>query len=377
MKNSLSSEKLRERTISVENDVRGAYFRDQTAIIHSLAFRRLKHKTQVFLAPENDHICTRIEHVLHVATIAVTICKGLNISGWQLDSEMAFAIGLGHDLGHPPFGHDGESILNKLVGKERTFIHEINSYRVVEHLSNKGKGLNLTYGVKDGIICHNGEKFEQELVPLSVAKDLSLIKNRSNIPSTFEGCIMRFADKIAYLGRDVEDAITANLIKRGDIPKRIAQNIGVTNSQVIDTLVNEIINCSKNNNKICLSNEMYELMKEFRNFNYEHIYFNESRLRSKPFAEKVLTTLYEYITNLFKKNQFDIEKYLISDFIIDREFGNYLCDMEMFYSDEEDKQIIIIDYIAGMTDLFAMKCMKEITFPPSLFFGKKPAYAQI
>ncbi len=144
MTNPLQNITYKERTNSIEEDLRGAYFRDQTAIIHSTAFRRMKHKTQVFYAPENDHICTRIEHLLHVATIAKSICKGLNHYGWNLDVEMAFAIGLGHDLGHAPFGHDGESILNKLMGGNMIFIHEIHSYRVVEDLSPPGEGFNLT-----------------------------------------------------------------------------------------------------------------------------------------------------------------------------------------------------------------------------------------
>ena len=119
----------------------------------------------MFFAPENDHVCTRIEHVLHVATIAKSICLGLNQYGWNLDADMAFAIGLGHDLGHAPFGHEGEYFLNKRLGGSNAFIHEINSYRIVEHLANNGKGLNLTYAVRDGIISHNGESFEQYLVP--------------------------------------------------------------------------------------------------------------------------------------------------------------------------------------------------------------------
>ena len=138
----------------------------RTKIIHSLPFRRLKHKTQVFFAPDNDHICTRIEHVLHVATIAAAICRGLNQSGnWQLDQDLAYAVGLGHDIGHAPFGHEGERALAACIAP-RPFLHEVNSYRVVEHLANYGEGLNLTYAVKDGILCHCGEDFTtKELRP--------------------------------------------------------------------------------------------------------------------------------------------------------------------------------------------------------------------
>ena len=210
MKNPLSPEVYKQRKHTFNEDVRGDFFRDQTAIIHCSAFRRMKHKTQVFYAPKNDHICTRIEHVMHVATIAKSICMGLNSNGWELDLEMAFAIGLGHDLGHAPFGHDGESVLNKLMGGNMAFVHEIHSYRVVEYLANQGQGLNLTYGVKDGIVTHNGEKFEQKLKPDSKLKDLDKVVNRSVLPSSYEGCIVRFADKIAYLGRDIEDAVAVS-----------------------------------------------------------------------------------------------------------------------------------------------------------------------
>ena len=135
MKNSLSAAECLKRTREIDPEIRGHYFRDQTAIIHSMAFRRLKHKTQVFFSPENDHVCTRIEHVMHVATIAKSICKGLNLNNWELDEEAAFAIGLGHDLGHSPFGHEGEFILSQKLGITQAFMHELNSYRVVQALS--------------------------------------------------------------------------------------------------------------------------------------------------------------------------------------------------------------------------------------------------
>src|SRR3989339_1132510 len=140
MKNPFDEKTYLQRTIEREMDIRGDYFRDQTAIIHSMPFRRLKHKTQVFYAPDNDHVCTRIEHVLHVATIAATVCKGLNRYGWDLDMEMAYAIGIGHDLGHAPFGHQGEKALDKILGGNNAFVHEVNSYRVVEKLANNGQG---------------------------------------------------------------------------------------------------------------------------------------------------------------------------------------------------------------------------------------------
>ncbi len=369
MKNPLPNEQYLRRTIARKEDIRGAYFRDQTAIIHSMPFRRLKHKTQVFFAPENDHVCTRIEHVLHVATVASTVCKGLNRYGWNLDVEMAFAIGLGHDLGHPPFGHDGETILNNKLGGGNAFVHEVNSYRIVEHLANQGQGLNLTYAVKDGIICHNGEMFEQYIEPSKKANDLEKIKDRKFYPTTYEGCIMRISDKIAYLGRDIEDAITAGFIKRCDIPKSVRDKIGDTNSEIINYLTIDLVENSKDKTKVGFSDEKFELVKLLRDFNYSHIYHNDKRLPYYPFAEKILNALFDYIYELYSKFGDDFEKYRQRNIILDNEFGKYLQKMKNFYKEEHPKTIVA-DYVAGMTDLFAVECMKQITFPPPIFFKR-------
>ena len=244
MRNPLPDEVYLRRTKPVKPDIRAEYFRDQTKIIHSYPFRRLKHKAQVFYAPDNDHICTRMEHVLHVATIAATICRGLNHSGqdWALDTELAYAIGLGHDLGHAPFGHEGEKELAAKLGAPKAFMHELNSYRVVEHLANHGQGLNLTYAVKDGIICHNGEDFNQNgLKPSPAANDLENIRERAYMPCTYEGCIVRLSDKIAYLGRDVEDAVTAGFITKKDLPKSTAKALGESNTDIISNLIADVV----------------------------------------------------------------------------------------------------------------------------------------
>ncbi|MBW2560180.1 MAG: HD domain-containing protein [Deltaproteobacteria bacterium] len=161
-KNPLREEEYRERSRPRKEDVRGPFLRDIKAIIHSPPFRRLKHKAQAFFAPNNDHICTRIEHALHVATVALTIARGLG-----LNQEMACAIGLAHDLGHAPFGHAGEEALNEKTKEVGGFIHEINGLRVVDNVSNEGRGLNLSYGVRDGIICHCGETLDHDLQPRS------------------------------------------------------------------------------------------------------------------------------------------------------------------------------------------------------------------
>ncbi len=362
MRSPLPTHIYKARTTKIDEDLRGAYFRDQTAIIHSTAFRRMKHKTQVFYAPKNDHICTRIEHVMHVATIAKSICKGLNHFGWNLDVEMAFAIGLGHDLGHAPFGHDGESILNKLMGGNLAFIHEIHSYRVVEYLARNGQGLNLTYGVKDGIITHNGEKYEQRLIPQNTPNELDKIKSRRVKPASYEGCIVRFADKIAYLGRDIEDAITAGIISVSDIPADFRKRIGSTNSEIIDAYVNDIINTSKAEEYIGVSDEKYEMLLKIRNFNYKYIYLNDKE-DIFPYAERVLTDIYQFFGNLFEKYKFDIEKYQHNKLQIVKDFGHYLQTMHNFYGDKTETKRILGDYIAGMTDDYAIDAVKQIMIP--------------
>ncbi len=367
MKNPFPEEIYLARTYPKQEDIRGAYFRDQTAIIHSAPFRRLKHKTQVFYAPQNDHICTRIEHVMHVATIAKTICKGLNFYGWDLNVEMAFAIGLGHDLGHAPFGHDGETILNELMGGNGAFIHEIHSYRVVEYLANNGQGLNLTFGVKDGIITHNGERYEQKLKPADQPNDLDKITSRRVVPSSYEGCVVRFSDKIAYLGRDLEDGITAGFINFDEIPQKVKKIFHIAenriNSAIIDTLVNDIIENSKDSEYVQLSTERHEGMLELVRFNYKNIYLNDKHL-AFPYAEKILTTIFDYLGGLFDKHGWDSESYTKHSLKLVQHFGHYLREMYDFYHNEQsDIKRILGDYIAGMTDQYAIEAIKQITLP--------------
>ena len=369
MKNPFSSEVYLKRTHKRESDIRGEFFRDQTAIIHSAPFRRLKNKTQVFFAPENDHICTRVEHVLHVATIAATISKGLNQYGWDLDIDMAYAIGLGHDLGHTPFGHAGEMSLNQKLGGNNAFVHEINSYRQVEYLANKGKGLNLCYGVKDGIICHNGEKDEQFLKPTGELNDLDKITNRRVTPSSYEGCIMRFSDKIAYLGRDLEDAYIAGYISDKDIPTDVKNLLGDKNGEIINTLIVDIIENSKESEYIGFSDETYEVITKLKRFNYKNIYNHPSLRKYDIFCERIINNLFDYLIELFEQNNFEFDKYKNTGIDFDNNFGDYLLGMQNFYEERNEgiKQIVT-DYISGMTDIYALDCIKQITIPKPIKF---------
>ncbi|MBN2511217.1 MAG: HD domain-containing protein [Spirochaetales bacterium] len=357
--NPLSREMLLQRRSPRREDVRGAYFRDATAILHSFPFRRLKHKTQVFFAPENDHICTRIEHVLHVSTIATTICKALG-----LDSELAWAIGLGHDLGHTPFGHVGENIVEKLVPGKDGFAHEMYSLRVVDHLIGYGKGLNLTYAVRDGIVNHCGEKFEQLIEPAFHIRNLSTIKKRDQYPATWEGCVVRMSDKIAYLGRDLEDALQLKIITEKDVPPQLIKLLGRENGAIIDTLVSDIIQHSLRIGKIGFSDEIYQGIIDLKDFNYRMIYNNERLVNYHSYFERILTTLYTYLDGLFVKYGNDKKGYKSEQNILALRFYDYMEKMSRFYREVDGSfDLLVIDYLAGMTDDYAIKSVQELMVP--------------
>jgi len=372
-KNPLADDYYKSRLEEKEHPIRGEYFRDQTAIIHSMPFRRLKHKTQVFFAPNNDHVCTRIEHVMHVASIAATICKGLNNSNpdnWNLDTELAYSIGIGHDLGHAPFGHAGETAISQKLPPGKQFMHEINSLRVIDKLANNGNGLNLTLAVRDGIICHNGEQFEQKIKPSSEARDPAGIIKRDCLPLTFEGCIVRFSDKIAYLGRDIEDAIIAGFIKTSDVDLKLMDELGTSNGEIINTLVNDIINTSVNLDVIQFSEEKHTLMRMLKDFNYERIYNHPTITRYKKFGTNIISHLFDYLCNLYCELGTDYDSYCgIERISLDNHFGNYLRKMDVFYKKElYVPQQIVTDYVSGMTDEYALQCMKQISIPAPINF---------
>ncbi|MFA6029460.1 MAG: HD domain-containing protein [Elusimicrobiota bacterium] len=378
MKNPLPVDVYLRRSKQTAPDMRADYFRDQTKIIHSYPFRRLKHKAQVFYAPDNDHICTRIEHVLHVATIAATVCRGLNLSGgdWELDTELAYAIGLGHDLGHAPFGHEGEKELAARLGAPKAFLHELNSYRVVEHLANHGQGLNLTYAVKDGIICHNGEDFLQnDLRPSTTANDLENIHDRAYMPTTCEGCVVRLADRIAYLGRDIEDAVTAGFITKADVPRRVAEALGDSNTDIISALIDDVVAHSAKADAIGFSPERLLLVKELGEFNYQRIYYHPRLLKYRRHIKTVIHTLFDYFVELFERNGTDFKAYHALDLESDRNFGHYCEQLRPVYEREGwAARTIVTDYIAGMTDGFALECMRQVSLPVPMHFprGSKP-----
>lgn len=365
--NPLASQEYLERIDRRDEDVRGPYFRDQTAIIHSMPFRRLKHKAQVFFSPKNDHICTRIEHALHVATISATIARCL-----ELNIDMAYAIGLGHDLGHAPFGHPGERALNLKCEDIGGFIHETHGLRVVDVTGNRGVGLNLTYGVRDGIICHSGEAPDRNLVPRAEKIALQEIKGKNTMPSSWEGCVMRIADRIAYLGRDLEDSIDGGFVKREEVPKEVEKELGESNGEIIDTLVIDVIQTSQKEGVICLSGEKFEVMMGLYNFSVKKIYQHSKITRYQEFCKRIINELFDYLVGLYDKWNSDFSAYYRSPGPLDKRFGRYLFKMRKIYAAEKvGAKAITRDYIAGMTDDYALRCMQEISLPEELSFDRE------
>jgi len=345
---------LTKRLKSRKEDIRGPFFRDQTAILHSFAFRRLKHKTQVFFSPDNDHICTRIEHCLHLSTIAATICKALG-----LNPEIAQAAGLGHDLGHAPFGHCGERTLKVL--SDKNFQHELHSLRVVDKLEEMGKGLNLTYAIRDAIASHCGERDEQFITIAEQPNDLLTLERLPKSPSTWEGCVVRISDSIAYLGRDMEDAIHSHCITRDEIPAEVKEKLGSTNSQIIKTLVNDCIDWSMQNDKIGFSEETFQVIKILKNFSRYKIYKSPKLEYWNRYADFVLKSIYNYLGELFDKNGNDYEKYDASLLELGEKFGKFIQKFHDFHTTENTSMnLIITDYIAGMSDKYAIKCFENL-----------------
>jgi dGTPase len=363
MQNPLPNSLYHSRKRPRKPDLRGDYFRDQTAIIHASPFRRLKHKTQVFFSPQDDHICTRMEHVLHVSTIATTICKGL-----ELDVELAQAIALGHDLGHAPFGHVGEKVLNDLAADSGGFIHEVHSLRVVDRIAQNGEGLNLTYAVRDGIVSHCGEHFQQTIAPFDKPKNLESISDRQDAPLTYEGCVVRVADKIAYLGRDIEDAISAGLITPEDVPRSLKRNLGSTNGEIIDCLVKDVVEASSGGETIAFSDSKFRLICELKEFNYEKIYNHPFILENDVKIAEIITTIFGHLADLFKKNQFDAEAYSRSPIQADRHFGEFMMKRTPLYRGDLTMKKAVVDFVAGMTDSYALQTGRELLLPQPLGF---------
>lgn len=360
-----SSESLGRAFPMKRDPLRLEFARDETRILHSPPFRRLKHKTQVFLSPDNDHICTRMEHVLHVSSIASIIGRCLN-----LNIDLVSAIAKGHDLGHPPFGHAGERVLDSLLhgqGVAAGFKHEVHGLRVVDKLTNMGAGLNLTYEVRDGIITHCGEHFEQKVVPdrKRTILELEKIEDRDCYPSTLEGCLVRLVDRIAYLGRDLEDALKADIIKKQDVPPKIVKDLGIENGRIIDRFVHDTIASSLNRDAIEISEEVFALMRLLKDFNYECIYHNPEVEGKGRKAGNIIELLYHELDRVLAvsdrgKNAPYVQN-CVRDAPLVEVFFHFIKNTN--YTEKTPSWRIVTDYIAGMTDLFAERTFGQLFLP--------------
>ena len=293
-------------------EIRTCFQRDRDRIIHCRSFRRLKHKTQVFLAPSGDHYRTRLTHTLEVAQIARTIARAL-----QLNEDLTEAIALGHDLGHTPFGHAGEKALSDITGK--AFRHNEQSLRVVDILEKDGEGLNLTYETRMGIVGHTGDF----------------------IPETLEGQIIRLADRIAYINHDIDDARRAGILENSDIPKDITDVLGQTHSQRINTLVMDIIHHSQGLDHLERDPEVADAMERLRDFMFERVYRNPVAKGEESKAKDIIGMLYDHYLKHPGKLPPDFQPQLSFDGI----------------------ERTVTDYIAGMTDKYAVYKFSEIFIP--------------
>ena len=292
--------------------IRTEFQRDRDRIIHSKSFRRIKHKTQVFLAPEGDHYRTRLTHTLEVSQIARVIARAL-----RLNEDLTEAISLGHDLGHTPFGHADERALNAKMMNEGGFDHALHSLRVVDVIEYDGRGMNLTYEVRDGIANHSG----------------------GGTPATLEGKVVQLSDRIAYLNHDVDDAIRAGVITVNDLPQSVIKTFGSTHGTRIDSMINEVIKNSYAKNEITAGTTAKSVMDEFRAFMFERVYSGNLAKSEEPKVEKMIGFLFDYyLTHLDKLPQY------IRDF------------------DVSDKQKVC-DYIATMSDTYAVKVFDDIYVP--------------
>ena len=332
------------------NDLRTPFFHDTDKILYSLAYARYMDKTQVFATRDNDHIQSRMLHVQYVSKIARTIGRALN-----LNEDLIEAAALGHDIGHTPFGHEGEKILDEISKSlnEGAFRHNINSVRMLVFVENYGKGHNLSLQVLDGIMCHNGELVSNEYYPKKktiedfwneyynsyTSDDIA----RYLRPMTLEGCVVRISDIIAYLGRDIEDAARKGIVTFEDIPDSISKVLGTTNSEIVNTIVCDIIQNSFNKPYIAMSDDVFKAIKDLKSFNNKNIYQKSlTDSQREKLKNMFLTLTNKYLDDLKTNNKESII------------YKSYLNKMDKSYLENTNERIVI-DYISGMTDDFFLE----------------------
>lgn len=350
-----------QRLSASTEDIRPPFFHDADKIIYSQAYTRYIDKTQVFYLVENDHITHRVLHVQLVAKIARTIGRFL-----RLNEDLLEAISLGHDVGHTPFGHNGESIISAFCQKHGCgiFEHNVQSFRLFHEIENNGHGINLTLQTLDGIICHNGEvlnprydyspcKSPQQLVDSYHASLEQKGVSAQMRPMTLEGCVMRISDIIAYVGRDIEDAITLKLISRDDLPREATEVIGNHNREIVNNLIIDLVNQSFEQPYLCFSSEVFEALNLLQKWNYEHIYNDQRKMAQDQKIRNILDTVLNTCLNDLESGQNTTGISL------------YIQSMSENYRANTSPARIVADYVSGMTDDFLMNTFKEIVLPHS------------
>lgn len=367
-----------------DNDTRSPFLRDYTRLIHSTGFRRLKHKTQVFFSPQSDHICTRIEHVLHVESIATSIADSLG-----LNTELIRAIAVGHDLGHSPFGHKGERVLNSISKSvlNEAFWHEKNSLYFVDHIElleddqRCRQPLNLTYAVRDGLICHCGEARENHLFPREDARALETLTQPGLVNAyTYEGCVVKMADRISYIGRDIEDALALGVLNdnnMNELTDLVWEYAGdkINNTIIINYLINDLCLHSDPDNGICFSDRTNEFIKLLGDFNLRYIYRAPRVTRAEEFFEIVLRTLFDLLFGCYDGMD-TLEKLDQMRVLYPKLFHSFMEWLRSYWtlirdprqinpaifdiSNQSDFARAVIAYLAGMSDRYAMDCFHEI-----------------
>lgn len=356
-KNSKGLRKYPEReAIPDRENIRPVFFHDTDRIIHSKAYSRYIDKTQVFSLFENDHITHRVLHVQFVSKIARVIGRCL-----KLNEDLIEAIALGHDLGHVPYGHDGEKVLNDICQENHIgcFYHNDQSVRFLMEIEERGEGLNLSLQVFDGILAHNGEMLNKEYKPdyektwekfeAEYKRCFEEQDYRKNIvPMTLEGCVVRISDVIAYIGRDIEDAIVVKLIKREEIPCEIRETLGASNDKIINTLVLDLVKNSYGKDYLKFSGDIFKALDELKNYNYSSIYLNPLIKTETHKIQAMFRQLFDKYVDILKNNS----PSAIYEHFLNEMNGNYLK--------STDNKRKVIDFIAGMTDDFINNQYKEL-----------------
>ncbi len=341
---------------NIEEGYRQDFSIDVDRILNSLAYTRYIDKTQVFYLMRNDHVTHRVLHVQLVSKVSRTIGRFLG-----LNEDLIEAIALGHDIGHTPFGHDGEKFLSELcvAGDIGYFHHNVQSVQFLDRVEKKGRGWNLSLQVLDGILCHDGEVHNMELKPernktfetlYDEIKQTRLNKKTNLLPMSLEGCVVRIADTVSYIGRDIEDAIRLGMISRSDLPDECVKILGNTNGTIVYNLVTDIINNSFREPHIRFSQKISDVLEKLKEFNYQHIYLN-------PKIKNKTATIRNQFSILFERYMKNLEKGR-KDSVI---FTGFLENMSEEYINKHKNQEIVRDFIAGMTDqYFLEQCPEEI-----------------